>query len=160
MDSISKSEKFHHTCRHRRRRSQPIVEVFQPNVRPDLVIVQNRQIFVLELTVCHETNLVNSFKYKTEKYKNLNQFLQPKFINFPVNYFPFEISVHGFMTNNLRTFLANIKLHEFPLNLQTKMIRSVIFSSFDIYKHRDIQWFGHNINTVAKWCCSFMNTSR
>ena len=117
----------------------PIVEVFQPNVRPDLVIVQNRQIFVLELTVCHETNLVNSFKYKTEKYKNLNQFLQPKFINFPVNYFPFEISVHGFMTNNLRTFLANIKLHEFPLNLRTKMIRSVIFSSFDIYKHRDIQ---------------------
>ena len=116
-----------------------IVEVFQPNVRPDLVIVQNRQIFVLELTVCHETNLVNSFKYKTEKYKKLNQFLQPKFINFPVNYFPFEISVHGFMTNNLRTFLANIKLHEFPLNLRTKMIRSVIFSSFDIYKHRDIQ---------------------
>ena len=43
------------------------------------------------------------------------------------------------MTNNLRTFLANIKLHEFPLNLRTKMIRSVIFSSFDIYKHRDIQ---------------------
>ena len=40
----------------------PIVEVFQPNVRPDLVIVQNRQIFVLELTVCHETNLVNSCK--------------------------------------------------------------------------------------------------
>ena len=63
----------------------PIVEVFQPNVRPDLVIVQNRQIFVLELTVCNETNLVNSFKYKTEKYKNLNQFLQLKFINFPVN---------------------------------------------------------------------------
>ena len=117
----------------------PIVEVFQPNVRPDLVIVQNRQIFVLELTVCHETNLVNSFKYKTEKYKNLNQFLQPKFLNFPVNYFPFEIPVHGFMANNLRTFLANIKLHEFPLNLRTKMIRSVIFSSFDIYKHRDIQ---------------------
>ena len=25
----------------------PIVEVFPPNVRPDLVIVQNRQIFVL-----------------------------------------------------------------------------------------------------------------
>ena len=117
----------------------PIVEVFQSNVRFNLVIVQNCQIFVLELTVCHETNLVNSFKYKTEKYKNWNQFSQPKFKNFPVNYFPFDISVHGFMTNNLRTFLADIKLHEFPLNWRTKLIRSVIFSSFDICKHRDIQ---------------------
>ena len=117
----------------------PILEVFQPNVRPDLVIVQNRQIFVLELTVCHETNLENSHKFKTEKYKNLNLFLQPKYTNFPVKFFPFEISVHGFMTNNLRTFLANIKLHEFPLTLRTAMIRSVIFSSFDNYKHRDIQ---------------------
>ena len=44
-----------------------IVEIFQPNISPDLVIVQNRQIFVLELTVCHETYLVNSCKYKTEK---------------------------------------------------------------------------------------------
>ena len=72
----------------------PIVEVFQPNVRPDLVIVQNRQIFVLELTVCHETNLVNSFKYKIEKYNwYLNQFLQQKFLNWPVNYLPFEIAL-------------------------------------------------------------------
>jgi hypothetical protein len=34
-----------------------IVEVFQLNVRPDLVIIQNHSVYALELIVCHETNL-------------------------------------------------------------------------------------------------------
>ena len=93
----------------------------------------------MELTICHETNLENSCKFKSEKYKNLKEFLQPKYLNFPIKFFPFEISVHGFMTNNLKTFLAHVKLHEFPLTVRTQLIRSVILSSFDIYKHRDIQ---------------------
>ena len=54
--------------------SNPIVEIFQPNLRPDLIIVQNHNIFVMDLTVCHETNLENSCKFKSEKYKNLEQF--------------------------------------------------------------------------------------
>ena len=77
--------------------------------------------------------------------------LEPYCINWPkliiiivIKYFSFEISVHDFMTNNLRTFLVNIKLHKFPLHLRTIMIRSVIFSSFDIYKHWDSQKFGHS----------------
>jgi hypothetical protein len=119
--------------------NNPVVEVFQPNVRPDLVIIQNHSVYVLELTVCHETNLEKSCKFKTEKYKNLNHFLQPKFKSFPVHFFPFEISVHGFMTNNLKTFLARIKIHDFPLHLRTQLIRTAIFNTFDIYKHRDTQ---------------------
>ena len=33
------------------------VEVIQPNFRPDLVIIQNHSVYVLEPTDCHETNL-------------------------------------------------------------------------------------------------------
>ena len=140
-----------------------IVEVFQPNVCPHLVIIQNPSVYVLELTVCHETNLEKSCKFKTEKYKNLNHFLQPKFKSFPVHFFPFEISVHGFMTNNFKTFLARIKLHDFPLHLRSQLIRTAIFNTFDIYKHRDTQ---SSLLTLFKStlfamrCCPLMDTSR
>ena len=54
--------------------NNPVVEVFQPNVRPDIVIIQKHSVYGLELTVWNETNLEKSCKFKTEKYKNLNHF--------------------------------------------------------------------------------------
>ena len=67
-----------------------IVEVFQPNVRPDLVIIQNHSVYVRELTVCHETNLEKSCKFKTVKYKNLNLFFSTKIQILSGTLFPFR----------------------------------------------------------------------
>ena len=48
-----------------------IGEVFHDTVRPDLVIASNATIVILELTVCHESNLVSSKTDKLNKYKNI-----------------------------------------------------------------------------------------
>ena len=40
-------------------------------VRPDIAIV-GKNIYALELTVCHETNLIKSREYKKERYKNIS----------------------------------------------------------------------------------------
>ena len=44
-------------------------DLFQ-GVRPDIAVVDSHDIHALELTVCHETNLVKSRAYKTNKYEN------------------------------------------------------------------------------------------
>src|SRR5882757_1109156 len=51
--------------------SKPVRDLFI-GVRPDIAVVCNENIFVLELTVCHETNIVKSNEYKQNKYKNIS----------------------------------------------------------------------------------------
>jgi len=42
-------------------------ELFEPSVRPDLAVMSDSTVSVLELTVCHETNLLKSKQYKLDK---------------------------------------------------------------------------------------------
>ena len=47
-----------------------IDQVFQPACRPDILYIlvnEHFMIFVFELTICHETNLINWNKIKTNK---------------------------------------------------------------------------------------------
>ena len=44
------------------------------SLRPDMAIVKDNLVFVLELTICHESNVIASKQYKEHKYKNLNEF--------------------------------------------------------------------------------------
>ena len=76
----------------------PICDLFT-NCRPDLAIVDNNSIHILELTVCRETNLISSHDYKSNKYKNIssrgsslagNRKIVPHFI---------EISTLGLISN-------------------------------------------------------------
>jgi len=41
------------------------------DLRPDIAVKSDSKVTVLELTVCHETNLVSSRNYKLDKYKTL-----------------------------------------------------------------------------------------
>ena len=45
--------------------------IFQTSVHPDLIIFNNSSVNVLELTVCHELNLLKSKLNKQNQYKNL-----------------------------------------------------------------------------------------
>ena len=97
-----------------------IVEVFQPNVHPDLVIIQNHSVYVLELTVCHETNLEKSCKFKTENYKNLTHFLQPK-LNpfryiFSLSKYQYTVSWQSTSRLSLPEFNYTISLYICELN--------------------------------------------
>ena len=42
------------------------------NLRPDIAVVSPSGVGVLELTVCHESNLLSSRTYKLDKYKNIS----------------------------------------------------------------------------------------
>ena len=48
----------------------PIDEIFEPAVRPDIALVDGSKIIILELTVCHESNLEKS---KLLKLKNIQK---------------------------------------------------------------------------------------
>ena len=50
----------------------PIECVFLPSVRPDLILLDDSKIAVLELTICHEKNILKSRSFKMNKYKDTN----------------------------------------------------------------------------------------
>ena len=56
-------------------------KIFQSTCRPDLVLVDKRNISILELTICHETNLEKSKQYKSRKYQNIHNHIQPHLRN-------------------------------------------------------------------------------
>ena len=53
----------------------PVADLFNNYMyRPDIAILDSNSICTLELTVCHETNVVSSRDYKRDKYKNIADF--------------------------------------------------------------------------------------
>ena len=75
----------------------PIGEVLvQTCVRPDLILYDGGDnIFVLELSVCHESKLQKTRLYKQNKYVNISQ----KFSIFAVKLYTIEVSVLGFQSD-------------------------------------------------------------
>jgi len=64
--------------------------------RPDIVISNHQgKLFVIELTVCHETNLINSRNYKLNKYRNL--ITDCKINTDEIKIFTIEVSTLGFI---------------------------------------------------------------
>ena len=76
-----------------------IDNVFEPVCRPDVVLVKKSRVFVLELTVCHESNLLKSKLYKLNKYENIKHHLKPEHSHSTVELFTLEISVLGFVSD-------------------------------------------------------------
>ena len=64
--------------------------------RPDLAVVNENSVSVLELTCCYEQNLVKSRDYKKAKYSELNVTCD---LNAVVNLFTLEVSSLGFLNN-------------------------------------------------------------
>ena len=57
-----------------------IDHVFEPVFRPDLVLVRKSNVYVL--TVCHESNLLKSKLYKTNKYRDIKNHIKPEYAHF------------------------------------------------------------------------------
>src|SRR6218665_266303 len=83
------------------------------------------QLFVLELTVCHESNLMPSKTYKLNKYKNLNHYLnrpnEYKHYN-NIRLFTLEVSTLGFVSDT-DEFTAALGLSKLPNNVIQTIIR-------------------------------------
>ena len=109
---------------------------FQSCVRPDIVLCEKSKILVLELTVCHETNLQKSKLFKLGKYENIGNCLQREFTHVPVSLFTVEVSVLGFVSD-LKTFTKAAELPDLTTTTRSALSMKAITSSYDIYKQRN-----------------------
>jgi len=113
-----------------------VEKIFQPSCRPDLVVVDKTKIGILELTVCHETNLEKSKQYKLDKYKNIRDQIQPHLIKYTVEIFSLEVSTLGFISD-CSTFHKSMKLPKFSKLLVHSIIKSALTDSYSIYCNRN-----------------------
>ena len=77
---------------------KPLSELFI-SLRPDIAIKCQNRISTLELTICHETNMKASKRFKSSKYNNLNQNLLPEFSRCKLLSNTVEISSLGFISD-------------------------------------------------------------
>ena len=93
-------------------------------------------IHILELTLCHETNMIISNEYKKNKYRSIslcgssvagNRKITPHFI---------EVSTLGFISSCL-DFTKAVKIAAMPDTLKHKIVASAVKSSFGIYCNRN-----------------------
>ena len=115
-----------------------IDNVFEPVCHPDVVIVKKSRVFVLELTVCHESNLLKSKLYKLNKYENIQQHLKPEHSHSTVELFLLEISVLGF-ASDLSDFCKLMKLPKLPKSVYDSIFRSALYTSHNIYCLRNTE---------------------
>ena len=109
---------------------------FQSSTRPGIVICEESKILVLELTVCHETNLQKSKQFKLNKYENINTCLQSSFKNIPVQVYSMEVSVLGFISE-LKTFTNAAVLPDMNTSTRSALTLEAIKNSYEIYKQRN-----------------------
>ena len=110
----------------------PVVTIFQPSCRPDIVLVERSKISTLELTIFHETNLEKSRQFKMNKYENIRDHLQPHLTLSTVNTFSIEVSTLGFISN-IQDFRKSMKLPKLPKTILNSMIKSALSDSYSIY---------------------------
>ena len=115
---------------------QPIDQVFQYTIRPDLVLYNAPTVAVLELTICHESNLVKSRSYKMNKNTNYKQHLNSQFNKHLIQLFTIEVSVLGFISD-MTDFCAFSNLPVFSSQIKSNIINTVIKNSFNIYCRRN-----------------------
>src|SRR6218665_1027249 len=92
--------------------------------------------FVLELTVCHESNLMPSKTYKLNKYKNLSHHLNNEHKHYNIRLFTLEVSTLGFVLHTDKFTMA-LGLSKLSNNVIQTIIRQALFNSFTIYCDRN-----------------------
>ena len=106
-------------------------QVFEPVCRPDLVLVKRSKVNVIELTVCHESKLLKSKLYKTNKYQDIKNHIKSEYSNCTVELFTIEISVSGFVAD-LSEFCESLGIINIPKYVLSSIIRSALVNSQDI----------------------------
>ena len=75
---------------------QPVVHLFS-GCRPDIAILDDKAITTLELTICHESNIVSSKQYKINRYANIGISVSSLGAGKTVVNFTMEVTPLGFM---------------------------------------------------------------
>ena len=99
-----------------------VEEIFKATACPDTMIQKDSELFVLELTLCHESNSMPSKAYKLNKYKNLSHHLNYEYKNYNIRLFKFEVSTLGFVLDT-DEFTAALGFSKLP----TSVIQTIIW---------------------------------
>lgn len=113
----------------------PVGAVFQ-TLRPDIVVFSSRSVFILELTICHETNLESASQRKSSKYSNLQEDLKSQFSSCHFLKFYLQISTLGFISD-FTEFCRNCKIKLLTTEVKNKITSIAIAQSYDIYCKRN-----------------------
>ena len=116
-------------------RFKPLSEIFQ-NLRPDIAIIWKKVVVALELTICHESNMVNSKEYKLNKYQNLRANLISAFSQYTVKLFTIEVPTLGFISN-VNDFTKAVSISNLPFSVKSLITGKVVTSSREIYLARN-----------------------
>ena len=111
-------------------------------LRPDLLItLENKCIYVLELTIGFESNLVNNEKRKRQKYQHLinelhKSYVKVKFVNLSIS----SLGVFSQSSNEFTEMLKVLKLAEHKRYIVRKIINTCIRSTYYIFCRRNKEW--------------------
>jgi len=121
---------------------KPITDVFH-SLRPDIVIVNQNKIVTLELTVCHETNKINSKQFKTNKYAFLFDHLTDKYANCIVSPHTIVVTTLGIVFD-INTFCKDHVTGRISDLIKRDILILAVSDSFKIYCNQN--------NTEAPKC--------
>ena len=107
------------------------------SLKPDMALKNGSKVGVLELTVCHESNLVAFRNRKLSKYSNIAQYRSQLIKNIPVTLATWETTTLGFTIMEPK-FLLDWGLPKLDKIIYNNLTKSAIGSSFDIYVSRNI----------------------
>ena len=108
--------------------------------RPDAALVSSKEIIIIELTCCFETNLINSRNYKKERYRNIDKDVVDQARQIKKVFV--EISSLGFYTKHIKDLKSLCKMDS---NINTdrllaKLTEVAVRSSYYIFTQRNKTW--------------------
>jgi len=101
-------------------------------LRPDIVFIKGDTVPLLELTVCHETNIISSKRFKIDKYKFLDNHKTSIIDNHKIKVNTCEITVLGFLAID-QELLSFLNIDKYDTIFRDTITKSAIQSSFAIY---------------------------
>ena len=117
------------------------------SVRPDVVIVKSDRYFIIELTVCFETNLVKSREYKINKYKSTKDEVLDK--NITVELYTVEFTCLGLTSKALALFTKLLRNFNVDVKRMTSKCSEVCCrTSYYIFNRRGKTW---NVKDILKF---------
>ena len=93
--------------------------------------MNSNSISTLELTVCHETNVVKSREFKQSEYIHLKSNLLPEFNRFDLNQFTIEITTLGYISDSSQ-FSENNLTDKMSDQIKFEILKSGFVDSYSI----------------------------
>jgi hypothetical protein len=115
---------------------KPLSNIFL-KLRPDIAVVYLNNVYVLELTICHETNLAKSKDYKCAKYASVGDDCREMFKDFNVIVHTIECTTLGLLSNIAKFCKLVLEVNNLPPSIYSNIVHTVVGNSYNIYKHRN-----------------------